>query len=247
MSEALKKNKVKVLLVEDEVIIADSIVMALEDYGYELMNPVGTFSDAVASIENEIPDIAIVDITLSGKKNGIDLGILINEVYKFPFIYLTSNSDKLTLEQAKKSEPLAYLVKPFNKKELFASIEIALYNFAKFRQNAIDESNLIIKDSLFVKEKKGMLRVPFNDLVFVKSSHVYLELHTKNNSKYVVRSNIQDFMQKLPPFFYRCHRSFIVNLNFLSQIETEQLEVNGHMIPISKPFYNELVQRLNKG
>lgn len=123
-------SKVKILVVEDEIIIADNICDTLTDLGYETLEPAINFTEAVELIESESPDIAILDIQLSGQKTGIDLARKINEDYNFPFIFLTSNSDTVTLNEAKKLMPPAFLVKPFSKEELYTSIEIALYNFS---------------------------------------------------------------------------------------------------------------------
>ncbi|MEM7040268.1 MAG: response regulator, partial [Bacteroidota bacterium] len=111
-------RKVKILVVEDEIIIADDIADTLEDLGYEVLGPVISYSAAIPLIEEEMPDLALLDLQLSGRKSGIDLGLKINETYQFPFIFLTSNSDKATLEEAKKVEPSAYLLKPYSKEEL---------------------------------------------------------------------------------------------------------------------------------
>ena len=145
-------DKVKILVVEDELIIADNICDALEDLGYEALEPAINYTEAIARIEEEKPDIAILDIQLSGKKTGIDIARKIRESYNFPFIFLTSNSDALTVNQAKEVMPPAYLVKPFSKDEIYTSVEIALHNFSK-KIGEADDNKLIIKDSLFVKDK----------------------------------------------------------------------------------------------
>jgi CheY-like chemotaxis protein len=92
-------DKVKVLVVEDELLIAQSIKKALEGLGYEVMKPVTSFTRAVAAIEDGKPDVAILDIQLSGLKTGIDLGAYILETYDFPFIVPARWSKPCTLVQ----------------------------------------------------------------------------------------------------------------------------------------------------
>ena len=123
-------KKLKVLVVEDEIIIADNICRTLQSLGYEVFEPALNFSEAVASIENEKPDIAILDIHLAGAKTGIDLAKKINHSYNFPFIFLTANADVSVVNNVKKVAPQAYLIKPFSKNELYTSIEIAIHNFS---------------------------------------------------------------------------------------------------------------------
>lgn len=85
---------------EDEVVIADNICMILEDLGYELLEPAINYDEALETIQNNQPDIAILDIQLGGRKDGINLAWKIKEDYDLPFIFLTSNSDTATLERA---------------------------------------------------------------------------------------------------------------------------------------------------
>jgi len=77
--------KVKVLVVEDEIITADDICFSLEELGYEVLEPANTYSEAVRTLEAELPDIAILDIRLTGKKSGIDLADKINADFGKPF------------------------------------------------------------------------------------------------------------------------------------------------------------------
>ena len=95
-------EKVKILVVEDEIIIADNLCDTLEELGYETIEPALNYTEALIQIKNEQPDIAILDIELGGSKTGIDLAQKIKDEYDFPFIFLTSNSDPLTLNKAKK-------------------------------------------------------------------------------------------------------------------------------------------------
>lgn len=242
-------SKVKVLVVEDEVIIADNIADTLEDFGYEVLPPVTGYEEAIELIGEEHPDIAILDIQLSGRKSGVDLAAEINQVFKFPFIFLTSNSDTLTLEEAKQVEPLAFLVKPFNKKELYTSIELALYNYSKRREQVLDQERLIIKNALFIKNNKTFIRLDFADILFLKSDHIYLEIYTIDGRKHVVRGSLNDYINKLSLSFFRSHRSAIVNLDHLSEIKASTLCLNNcsEEIPIGKKQRDELIVRLNRG
>jgi len=240
-------SKVKVLIVEDEIIIADDICDTLEELGYEVLEPATTYTEAIETIEAERPDIAILDIQLSGKKSGVDLAGAINETYQFPFIFLTSNTDKITLEEAKKVEPLAYLVKPFSKEEIYTSIEVALYNYSKRKEQSLNQENLVIKDALFIKENKVFLRLNFSDILYLKSDHVYIEIMMLNGDKHTVRGSLNDFINKLGPTFFRNHRSFIVNLDHMQEVDHVGITVNNEHLPIGKKQREELLARLNRG
>lgn len=242
-------SQVKVLIVEDEILIADNIADTLTDLGYCVFEPASSYNEAIESIESEKPDIAILDIQMPGKRNGVDLAMTINENYHFPFIFLTSNSDKLTLEQAKKVEPLAYLVKPFNRKELYTSIELALYNYSKRREKVLDQDNLIIKNALFIKQNKTFVRLDFEQILYLRSDHIYLDIHTLDGKKYTVRGSLNDYINKLDLSFFRSHRSCIVNLQHLAEIKHNTLSICQveEELPIGKKQRDELIERLNRG
>src|SRR5664279_6566958 len=119
----------KIGIVEDELVIARTIVSTLDELGYSHGGPAINYTEAMEMLVNDKPDLLLLDIQLSGRKDGIDVAQKINELYQLPFIFLTANSDAETIDRAKKVKPHAYIVKPFTKEELFAAIEIAFSNF----------------------------------------------------------------------------------------------------------------------
>lgn len=237
-------TKVKILVVEDEIIIADHICDTLTDLGYEALEPVINYTEAIKTIEAEKPDLAILDIQLSGRKTGIDIAEKIRSNYDFPFIFLTSNADPLTVAEAKKVMPPAYLVKPFTQDELYSSIEIALFNYSK-RVGEVDDDELIIKDAFFIKEKNTYIKLKFEDILFIKSEHVYSEIQLTNNHKHVIRGNLNKIITKLSQKFARVHRSYIINLDYLEQIDQNAISIQNTSIPIGKTYKEELLQKIN--
>lgn len=237
-------SKVKVLVVEDEIIIADNICDTLNDLGYQALEPVINYTEAIETIKTKSPDIAILDIQLSGSKSGIDLAKTIKETYDFPFIFLTSNADATTLNDAKKVMPPAYLVKPFSKEELYTSIEIALYNYSNKTGSAPDEG-LIIKDALFIKDKGAFIKLFFEDILFLRSAHVYVEIILTNGTIHVVRTSLNDILNKLNNTFVRVHRGYIINTNYLLQINHNSIKLKDQDIPIGKKFKEDLLTKLN--
>ena len=124
-------TEIKILIVEDEPIIAADIESALEKNEYKDSDIAYSMEDALHALKNNTPDLAILDINLSGALEGIQIAQTIKSNYHLPFVFLTSYSDKSTLDQAKHTEPSGYLVKPFTEPTLFTTIEIALYNHAQ--------------------------------------------------------------------------------------------------------------------
>ncbi len=107
-------NKARIIVVEDENIVARDLAMSLEDMGYEVTSVTGRGEEAVRRSGEERPDLVLMDIVLSGKMDGIEAADLIRTRLGIPVIYLSAHSDPMTLERAKLTEPSGYLIKPFS-------------------------------------------------------------------------------------------------------------------------------------
>lgn len=120
----------KILIVEDEPLVAEHISRYLNDADFIVSGIAHDTAEALELLRSATPDAAILDINLDGDTDGIQLADFINKHYHIPFLFLTSYADRNTLERAKKVEPWGYIVKPFNEKTLQASLEMAISNFA---------------------------------------------------------------------------------------------------------------------
>lgn len=251
-------GKIKVLVVEDEMIIADNICAILEELGYEVLEPVISYTEALEVLEVEKPDFALLDIQLAGRRDGIDLAWKIKDEYPIPFIFLTSNADPATVERAKKVGPPAYLLKPFDKNDLFTSIEIALYNYSQNQvgkpgeespaqqlETEEEEENIILNDALFIKHKQHFQKVKFEDILFLKSEHVYIRIVLNNKKEYLIRNSMAKFMERLPNCFFKIHRSYVINLHQLETIGTINLKMGAHELPFGKGYRAELLKKVN--
>ncbi len=119
----------KILIVEDEKIIALDLQRRLEKFGYHVSGMSTTGEDAILKAEDLRPDIVLMDIMLAGKVDGVDAAVTIKERFQIPIIFLTAYADEKTLERAKNAEPMGYIMKPFKERELYSTIDIALYKF----------------------------------------------------------------------------------------------------------------------
>ena len=239
------EHPVKILIVEDNVIIADDMQSMLEAIGYEIVDNVVAYEEAVKVLKSKPVDLVLIDIMLASSKTGIDLGKHIRDHYALPFIFVTSNSDSATVNHAKKVQPNGYLVKPFEQQDLYTSIEIALSNFNVSKKEMGESkatiaeklvSNSVLKDSIFVKKQHLYYRISFKDIQFIKADNVYLEVNT-TEKKFLVRSPLKDYLEKLPrDKFYRAHKSYIVNVDHIDAINSKDVVINSKLIPISKDF-----------
>lgn len=121
-------NKInKILIVEDELLIAEDIAFRLKSLGYKVTEIVISGVDALKSIETNKPDLILMDIVLNGNLDGIQTYELIKQKHKIPLVFLTSFSDEKTFTRAKHTQPFGYIIKPFEERELHTVIEMALY------------------------------------------------------------------------------------------------------------------------
>jgi len=132
-------SKAKILIVEDEFLIAEKLNLILQDLEYEVIGIASKYSKAINIIETRLPDIILIDIVLGGAKDGIDLAHEVNLKYKIPFIFSTSHSDKATVTRAKDAQPNGYLLKPFNKANIFTTIEMALASHQNSRNQRLTD------------------------------------------------------------------------------------------------------------
>ncbi len=146
----------------------------------------------------------------------------------------------MTVDRAKQSQPNAYLFKPFNKDELYTSIEIAIFNHNSLKTN--EKQN---NDSLFIKHKQIFLKIKFDDILFLKSDHIYVEIYTIQDEKYLIRGSLNEYSELANNQFVRVHRRFIVNTKYVKSIENETLNVNDIEIPIAKVFKKDLMDKMN--
>src|SRR5437899_4042727 len=120
-------EKPKILIVEDESIIAEDISESLRRLGYENTRIADSGKRAIETAVEMQPDLILMDIKLKGKMDGIEAIQQIYSRIRVPVVYLTANADCATIERAKITEPFGYLVKPYKEAELQSTIEVAVF------------------------------------------------------------------------------------------------------------------------
>ncbi|MBW4257283.1 MULTISPECIES: methanogen output domain 1-containing protein [Methanobacterium] len=136
----------RILVVEDEAIVAMGIKQKLEDLGHQVVDVVFTGENAVETALKMEPDLILMDIVLKGNMDGIEAAAKIRNQLDIPVIYLTAYSDEEVLERARMTEPYGYIIKPFKKSELNANIEMALYKHAEDQKKSENVKKQILAD-----------------------------------------------------------------------------------------------------
>jgi len=121
--------KGKILIVEDESLVALNLRQVLGEFGLEVVGTAESADEALAIVKDSQPDLALMDVNIKGRINGIQTArMLLNDQFHVPAIFLTSYSDDKTVEEATRESPYGYLLKPFNPRELKATLQVALHN-----------------------------------------------------------------------------------------------------------------------
>lgn len=145
--------KSKILIVEDELIIALDIKETLEEQGHYCVMGVTSVDEAIDKIETDKFDLILIDINLKKDKDGIQLGEYLLAKDQIPFIFVTSHSDKSTLERVKETRPYGYIVKPFKPIDLVSTVDIVLNNYRHRHLDVIRAQDAIIDDVPFILKK----------------------------------------------------------------------------------------------
>ncbi len=236
-------EEISVVVIEDEKLLAKSLKLSLIEKGYEVKAVVDNAKDGLKTILAEKPDIVLLDIQLKGNEDGIWLASQLKDKYDAPYIFMTSFNDKETINQAVKTFPYGYMIKPVDEAELDANISLALERFQQEKQNR-NEPQFIINDAVFLKDEHFFIKLKFNEILFVQASGNYIEI-MEENKKHVVKTTLKSFLSSVPSDqFLQCHRSYVVNLEKIDKIGSRSLFINNIEIPMVKENREELLNRL---
>ncbi len=135
-------RKYRILVVEDEPLIAEDISGYLIESGFEVAGIAETGEEALRLAEKTGPDAMLLDINLGEGMDGVEVAGIIRDRYQIPVVFLTSHADKGTLERAKHTLPAGYLLKPFEGNDLMTSLEIAIFNHMRKNGNEISQPSI---------------------------------------------------------------------------------------------------------
>ncbi len=237
-------SKVKIIVVEDEVFIAESLRIMLENLGYEV---VAIFNSGVEVLKNFKPglaDIIIMDIELANNTNGIDTAIELKKICDPTIIFITNNTDERVRKKAiYETNAVHYVPKPFTKLDISIAIDLALKHSAnkEIASQKATEFSYLMNDSIFVKDGSSFKKIMVSDIRFLKANGAYSELYY--NSSHVFFSENLSFLEVKLAFaknLLRVHRSYIININYITKIQDNRLWIDDEEIPVGVTYKKEL-------
>lgn len=210
----------KILIVEDQVLIANYIKNLLNDNGLNDVELAFTVEEATEKTNQNNPDIILLDINLHGKDTGI---LWAKEfVENSQIIFITGQTEKETMLKAFEVNPVTYLTKPVKESDLIAAIELAKIK---------NKVNYVI-----VKNGFDEVKVNFEDILFLKSDKNYVDIQLTNKT-ITIRNTLDNFYKELDAdLFCRVHRSYVVNKSKVTQKKSSSIKINEFEMPISRNF-----------
>jgi two-component system response regulator LytT len=217
------RNTSKILIVDDEVLIAEYLKDILISLGFPKIQLAHNLQQTFVEIEQFQPELLLLDIRMERELEGIEIAQKINEQHAIPFIFITAHSDAQIIEQAINTNPAGYITKPFKKMDVFAAINLAI------KKNMLQQEKTII-----FKEGYDTIKLPIDEIFFAKSDGNYIDLFTYKKN-YTIRYSLDWLLDNLPNNeFKKTHRSYVVNLRKIDKIGSKSIIVNNTKIPVSR-------------
>lgn len=185
-------TKTKILIVEDEAIVALEIKMELEKLGCDITDTVCTKKDVLQSIQNVMPDIILMDINLGKNENGIDIVQKIQKTQNIPILYLTAFSDDDTMNKAFATNPIGYIVKPFKPQDLKVHIQLAMHKLNATQKSEINQDYVPLGEEFYFDLDNRQLYFRDNFIKLGKKEQHLLALLIEANYACVPFANLED-------------------------------------------------------
>lgn len=224
--------------------------MVLREAAYQISGILPSGEAALTHLEHERPDLILMDISLKGKLDGVETAKLIKERFQVPLIFLTANTDQVTFARAKGAHPLAFIAKPFEPLELVRAVELAAMNqrlaieTEPNNQHQYEAVPLLLEDRIFVRSKNKLVKLLLSDIHYISAERNYCKIFSADK-EYTLSIPMKHFADQLDTqSFQRVHRSFIINLVQVEELDESHVYLNQQAIPVSKSYRDALLQRL---
>lgn len=239
---------VRILIVEDDAVIAADLGTLLRDLGYTVCAICSDATMALPSLAVHRPDIVLLDIHLGGGEDGITVAERINALAATPFIFVTGHTDPATLHRVKAVRPAGFIIKPFDEDDLRTQIEIALARYAAQVEATtqpleVQKQDFRIADVLFVRDKGRLVKVPVSAIIYAEADDNYVVLHTAER-RYMLASTLTGLEERIAsPHFIRIHRGYLVDVRRITALREKEVLLGTRSLPVGRTHREELRRR----
>lgn len=240
-------DRVRLLIVEDDALIARDLQQLLTDLGYAVLATCTNAADARTALAAHRPDLALLDIRLGAGEDGVDLAAHIHATYALPFVFITAHADAGTIARVKPLRPAGFIIKPFDADELRAQIELALARHAAHVEAPAPppaaHQGFRIGEVLFVRDKGRLVKVPVDAIVYVEADDNYAVLHTADR-RYAMPTSLTALEERLAAHhLVRIHRRYLVDLRRITALREREAQLGDLSLPIGRTHREELRRR----
>lgn len=257
-------EKVNILIVEDESIVALDLANGLERDGYHIAGIADNAEEAQQLFSDNDIDIVLMDVNIMGEKDGIDTAVDILKQKAVPIIYLTAFTDAVTINRIKQTHPAAFLSKPYSLTNVRIAIDLAVNNFAVSREQqptgkiipldkdsskntSSPEREMILRmnDQIFVKNNYAFVKLKLSELLYIEADNNYTSIIT-TEKKFLLRLSLNQLLEKINyrPLV-RIHRSYAVNINAINSFNDQEIEINQQHLPIGRNYKEEFLKHFD--
>ena len=257
-------EKVNILIVEDESIVALDLASGLEHDGYNIAGIADNADEALQLFNDNDVDIILMDVNIIGEKDGIETAAEILKQKAVPIIYLTAFTDAATIERIKQTHPAAFLSKPYSLTNVRIAIDLAVNNFAVSREQqptgkiipldkdgsrstASPEKEMILRmhDHIFVKHNYAFVKLKLSELLYIEADNNYTSIVTADK-KFLLRLSLNQLLEKINyKSLVRIHRSYAVNINTIQSFNEQEVEINQQHLPIGRNYKEEFLKQFD--
>lgn len=239
---------VKILVVEDEMIIGAKVSMYLTELGYEVAGIFPSAEETLHYLRAYEADIALVDVQLKGSMDGIELAHILQKEYGLMVLFLTANFDDATFERAKEAKPYAFLSKPLNRVDLRRALDLTVSHFNEEnkleKKPSQEQQEEVLKDRIFVHHGDKKVKILFDEILYIQAERNYCRIVTATKD-YLLSMPMKSLEEELPgKQFQRIHRSNIVNLNHVEEINDHSVIIGSIRLPMSKSYQQSFMQKI---
>lgn len=236
------------LILEDDPNDSDYLRFLLMRMGFKNFLQVASYNEGIEALKTGHINLLLADIELAGEqKTGIDLARFALDHYHIPTVFISSHQDAPTINHLASINPLGYIVKPLDEKNLIVTMTLALgkitHGAFKPKTSTTPENT----EQLFVKSGYDLVAIDITALAYIFTSGNYLHLIQVAKETVVIRSSLSAFLEKLPSSnFLRIHKSYMANLQHIQVIKSDKIVMsNSDSLPLSRGIMEELKEKLS--
>lgn len=222
----MENENIRILIVDDEVLIAETLKDYLQKLGYKQIKMTHSKKETFELLSFWKPHVALLDIRMEELYDGLEIGEQFKSEYKIPFMYVTAHSDMEMTQRILKSKPDGYITKPIRINELMVNLGMVIQRFHE------------VQNEVLIEFKNGydLERIHLSDLKYIKAEGNYVEIYLQSR-KLLVRNTLEAILQEMNnELIVRIHRSFAINTQKIKKRSTLEVDLGDIQLPISRSY-----------